>query len=81
MTTKHQYENKKEMKIKSKRIHCDICGRKFNKDETFRKHKLVDHNQPSQTITQNNQGKLVIPKENIIKENERHSRAAKTREN
>ena len=32
-------------KVKSKRIHCNVCEKKFNKPETFNKHMKSDHNE------------------------------------
>ena len=70
-TTHQHYENEKEEKPKSKRIHCEICGQKFNKEDTFKKHKITNHNIPSQksnqTITQSNLGRSTIPSENNMK--------------
>ena len=70
-TTHQHYENEKEEKPKSKRIHCEICGQKFNKEDTFKKHKKTNHNIPSQksnqTITQSNLGRSTIPSENNMK--------------
>ena len=85
-TAHHQYENRTEHKLKSKRINCDVCGRKFNKEETFKKHMNTDHknsknSNSSPTITQNNLGRSTIPGEINIKENEVHARATKTRKN
>ena len=49
MDTTHQkmdnnIKNNTENKVTSKRIHCDICGKKFNKQETFNKHIKNEHN-------------------------------------
>ena len=62
METTHQqnvnnFKNTSENKSKSKRIHCDICGKKFNKQETFTKHIQNDHNLHNTSVTEREIGR------------------------
>ena len=48
-------------KTKSKRIHCDICEKKFNKFETSKKHmKSVHKEMKNQTCTKKLEGQNLL---------------------
>ena len=41
---------KQKKKYISKRITCELCNKKFNKEETYTKHKKLDHSSNEQYV-------------------------------